>query len=122
MPVKTCNSPNNERPIEILQRPTTPNDHNEVDVHNLCDWTLFAPIYGTFATKGSVKVYKARTYYQETGAVAEVAWSPNLDKVDDTFAIRVNNKVFHILAAINVDERNETIDFYLKQANGGESR
>lgn len=118
-PITRCGQSNNVIPLEFIQRPNDPNDVNEVDVDDLCEWISYHRCYGELETKGGTKVYKARTYYPETTAVASVAWSPKLDDVNDSFAVRLNNKVYHILSAVNVDEQNQSIDFYLKRSNEG---
>lgn len=111
----SCDTGKNTRLLEFLKPPLARNSQNEVIVKPLpTGWTVVLTRYGTFETGTGREVWKARQANPEVNAFAECPWSPDLADITSRHAIRINGRIYQILAAINKDEANETMQFWCR--------
>lgn len=101
--------------LEFIEPPADPNNLNDLQTTDPGVGAVVFRSYGKIETGSGREVWKARQVVPEVAAVIESKWSPELEDVTSRYRIRVNNKLFEILAVQNVDEDNRLMQFWCRR-------
>lgn len=104
------------RRFEFWTPPVASNVQQEVDADDLTQWTFVNAAYGTVNTGSGREVWKARTQIEEVSAVFMCDWTAVTAAITSMHAIRINQRHYQIITAINVDEANYKMNFWCRSS------